>query len=140
MFDDKKRDVKVGPQGPPGPPGVNGTTGATGATGPKGPQGIQGIQGPPGISKINGSNYYTIVGPLATIFPTGFLATSTISCNPGDFAISGSFLLQNATTTSPTVVRFVGSPILSPTEWTTEIFGTDGQGVRTFVNCFDNSP
>ena len=70
-FEDKKRDVKLGPQGPPGsqgPPGANGTTGATGATGAtglQGPQGIQGNQGPIGPNGTQGpQGIQGIQGPI----------------------------------------------------------------------------
>jgi hypothetical protein len=162
-FDNKKdRDSKVGPPGPQGPTG-NGTTGATGpqgergltgATGPAstipGPQGerglngtngINGIQGPAGISKINASNYYTLSGLRDTIEQGFAVANSTVSCNTGDFALSGTYFIGNVDVddSSPTVELFggIGSP---PNIWTTTILGTPGQNVITLVNCFDNSP
>ena len=67
------------------------------------------------------------------------MASSTVSCPAGNFALSGGYVLLSYTLGSPLVTRSVGgsSP---PTDWTTPIFGTTGEGVQTAVNCFDNSP
>jgi hypothetical protein len=142
-FDDKKRDGKVGPQGPPGPPGANGTTGATGATGPQGLPGTPGLQGPPGITNVNASNYYSVIGNASPIFPN--TANSTVSCLPGDVAISGEYNITSAAANLPPGsydLRYFGSLGPDPpTNWSTQLFGSGGFiTVRTTVNCFDNPP
>src|SRR5918994_4454755 len=147
-FDDNKkdRDGKVGPQGPPcpqGPPGANGTTGATGATGPQGLPGTHGLQGPPGITNVNASNYYSVIGNASPIFPN--TANSTVSCLPGDVAISGEY---NITSTAPVPpgteydLRYFGSLGPDPpTNWSTQLSGEAGFiSVTTTVNCYDNPP
>jgi hypothetical protein len=143
-FDDKKRDGKVGPQGPPGPPGANGTTGATGATGPQGLPGTPGLQGPPGITNVNASNYYSVIGNASPIFPN--TANSTVSCLPGDVAISGEY---NITSSTPVFLppgeydlRYFGSLGPDPpTNWSTQLSGFAGFiSVTTTVNCYDNPP
>src|SRR5215207_608101 len=141
-FDDNKkdRDTKVGPPGPQGPPGANGTTGATG---PQGLPGSPGLQGPPGITNVNASNYYSVIGNASPIFPD--TANSTVSCLPGDVAISGEY---NITSDSPLLppgsydIRYFGSLGPDPpTNWSTQLFGSGGFiTVTTTVNCFDNPP
>jgi hypothetical protein len=142
-FDDKKRDGKVGPQGPPGPPGANGTTGATGATGPQGLPGTPGLQGPPGITNVNASNYYSVIGNASPIFPN--TANSTVSCLPGDVAISGEYNITSAAANLPPGsydLRYFGSLGPDPpTNWSTQLFGSGGFiTVTTTVNCYDNPP
>jgi hypothetical protein len=151
-FDDKddrkdnNRDNRTGTQGPPGPagpqgpPGANGTTGATGATGP---QGTPGLQGPPGITNVNASNYYSVIGNASPIFPN--TANSTVSCLPGDVAISGEYNITSASANLPPGsydLRYFGSLGPDPpTNWSTQLFGSGGFiTVRTTVNCFDNPP
>ena len=70
-FDDNKRDNKdrdnrTGTQGPQGIQGPPGATGATGSQGIPGVNGINGAQGPLGITNVNGSNYYSIIGNPTT--------------------------------------------------------------------------
>jgi Collagen triple helix repeat (20 copies) len=157
-FDDRKdnnRDNRTGTQGPPGPAGATGPQGERGLTGTTGPastvpgpqgergfngtDGVNGTQGPPGVSQINSSNYYVLTGPLGTI-PQGSLgASSFMICDPGDVAINGWFETGNVGVEFPTVAFFGGNGI-TPTGWTTNIVGTVGQTVRTYVGCFDNSP
>ena len=138
-FDDKKRDGKVGPQGPPGPPGANGTTGATG---PQGLPGTPGLQGPPGITNVNASNYYSVIGNFSPIFPR--IANSTVSCLPGDVAISGEYNITSTAAIDPGSydLRYFGSLGPDPpTNWSTQLFGDGGFiSVRTTVNCYDNPP
>jgi hypothetical protein len=151
-FDDKddrkdnNRDNRTGTQGPPGPagpqgpPGANGTTGATGATGP---QGTPGLQGPPGITNVNASNYYSVIGNASPIFPN--TANSTVSCLPGDVAISGEYNITSSAANLPPGsydLRYFGSLGPDPpTNWSTQLFGSGGFiTVRTTVNCFDNPP
>ena len=150
--DDRKdnRDNRTGTQGPPGPQGP---------AGPQGPQGIQGIQGPigpngtqgqpgsTGISQINGSNYYSVVGPEGEVGDVPGLnrANSTVSCLPGDVAISGEFSTSGDV---PAILYFGRAPFDTtpppspPTGWGTFILGDEESfdGIQTTVNCFDNPP
>jgi hypothetical protein len=128
----------TGMTGPAGEDGVNGTQGPRGFNGTDGVNGTQGPQGPAGISKINATNYYSITGPNGIILSPSIFTSSTVSCLPGDFALSGKYLIFNGNPVSPTVSFFGGGN--PPTSWSTEIFGNPGQGVQTTVNCFDNSP
>jgi hypothetical protein len=142
-FDDKKRDGKVGPQGPPGPQGPSGANGTTGATGPQGLPGTPGLQGPPGITNVNASNYYSVIGNASPIFP--HTANSTVSCLPGDVAISGEYNITSTAATLPAGsydLRYFGSLGPDPpTNWSTQLFGDGGFiAVRTTVNCYDNPP
>ena len=174
--DNKDRDNKTGTQGPPGPPGPQGPPGATGATGPQGEQGIQGIQGligpngtqgppgatgatgpqglpgspglqgPPGITNVNASNYYSVIGNLSPISTPSLTANSTVSCLPGDVAISGEYnITSSAAAPLPPgeyELRYFGSLGPDPpTNWSTQLSGFAGFiSVTTTVNCFDNPP
>ena len=90
----------AGPQGPEGPQGIQGIQGPIGPTGATGPavlvQGPQGPAGPSGISQINSSNYYFEEGNRATIDATGGVI-SNASCDPGDVALSGRYLISSGT-------------------------------------------
>jgi Collagen triple helix repeat (20 copies) len=147
-FDDNKkdRDSKVGPQGlagPQGPPGANGTTGATG---PQGLPGSPGLQGPPGITNVNASNYYSVIGNKSPISTPSLTANSTVSCLPGDVAISGEYNITSSTTVplppGEYDLRYFGSLGPDPpTNWSTQLSGFAGFfSVTTTVNCFDNPP
>jgi hypothetical protein len=143
-FDDKRdRDVKIGPQGPQGPQGPKGDTGATGSTGSQGLPGTPGLQGPPGITNVNASNYYSVIGNSSPIFPN--TANSTVSCLAGDVAISGEYNITSTADTLPTGtydLRYFGSLGPDPpTNWSTQLFGSGGFiSVTTTVNCYDNPP
>ena len=154
-FDDRKdhrdRDNKTGTQGPPGPQGPRSTRSTRyhkvhrmmehkvhqGINGSQGPPGINGAQGPPGPSTINTTNVYTNVGPTrASIFTNGF-GSSVALCDPGDTALSGSFV-----TNTPAVIKF-SKPLANETGWNataqTQFSGTEWY-VTADVECFDNPP
>jgi hypothetical protein len=86
-FDKKdKKDIRdnnqtgtQGPQGPQGPKGDTGATGATGATGSQGLPGTPGLQGPPGITNVNASNNYSVIGNASALSTVSFSANSTVS-------------------------------------------------------------
>jgi hypothetical protein len=146
-FDDNKkdRDGKVGPQGPAGPQGPPGANGTTGATGPQGLPGSPGLQGPPGITNVNASNYYSVIGNLSPISPPSFTANSTVSCLPGDVAISGEYNITSSAADfliGEYDLRYFGSLGPDPpTNWSTQLSGFAGFfSVTTTVNCFDNPP
>ena len=122
-------------QGPPGPTGATGATGPQGIQGPIGPNGTQGPPGSPGLLQINGTNYYSVVGDVGFIQTGEYIASSAAACDMGDVALSGEYILQNL----PQVIDFVSFG-LPPVSWETVITGTPGEGVETFVNCFDNLP
>jgi hypothetical protein len=101
--------------------------------------GINGTKGPPGITNVNGSNYYSVIGNPSTI--TNNPANSTALCLSGDVAISGEYNLTAGSITGNHDVRFFGSIGSDPpTNWSTQLFGQDGITVVTTVNCFDNPP
>jgi collagen triple helix repeat protein len=146
-FDDRKehkdRDNRTGAQGPQGPQGIQGPPGATGATGSQGLPGVNGIngaQGPLGITNVNGSNYYSIIGNPTT--PGTNIKNSTASCLPGDVAISGEYNITNVGAgTGSYDVRFFGSIGPDPpTNCSTQGRGATFSIFTTTVNCFDNPP
>jgi hypothetical protein len=129
-FDDKDRkdirDNRTGTQGIQGPIGPNGT------------QGIQGIQGPPGLSQINSTNVYKVIGAANNTTGDG-LAISRASCDPGDTVLSGSYRIQNDNLA--TVVE--DKAMNEFTVWQTAAIGpTAGTvvQVQSIANCFDNPP
>ena len=157
-FDDKdrkdnNRDNRTGTQGPPGPQGPQGPQGPIGPVGPAGPQGIQGvngiqgpngtqgiqgIQGPPGLSQINSTNVYKVIGAANNTTGDG-LAISRASCDPGDTVLSGSYRIQNDNLA--TVVE--DEAMNEFTVWQTAAIGpTAGTvvQVQSIANCFDNPP
>jgi hypothetical protein len=145
--DDRKdsRDNRTGTQGPQGPQGPAGPAGAAstipGPTGPQGLPGSPGLQGPPGITNVNASNYYSVIGNVATPAFTGDFANSTALCLPGDVAISGEYNLTGQDFGDPVRLVYFGSLGPDPpTNWFTQILGTQTMNVTTTVNCFDNSP
>jgi hypothetical protein len=156
-FDDNKRDNRdnnqtgtqgplgpqgpIGPIGPAGPQGLQGNPGQTGATGSQGLLGSPGVQGPSGITNVNASNYYSLIGNSSTL--TDFFANSTISCLPGDVAISGEYNITIPGRHPPGQydVKYFGSLGSDPpTNWSTQLSGFLPVTVVTTVNCFDNAP
>jgi hypothetical protein len=127
-----------GPQGPVGPAGPQGIQGVNGTQGPNGTQGIQGIQGPPGLSQINSTNVYKVIGAANNTTGDG-LAISRASCDPGDTVLSGSYRIQNDNLA--TVVE--DEAMNEFTVWQTAAIGpTAGTvvQVQSIANCFDNPP
>ena len=148
-FDDNKRDHsrdrdnnQTGTQGPPGPQGPAGPTGATGANGTQGLPGSPGLQGPSGITNVNASNYYSVIGNVATPDPSTGFANSTALCLPGDVAISGEYNATGQETGFPIRTLYFGSLGPDPpTNWNILIESSqDNLNVTTTVNCFNNTP
>jgi len=145
-FDDNKRDHRdknqTGTQGPAGPQGPQGPPGATGATGQQGQPGSPGLQGPSGITNVNASNYYSVIGNVATPDPSTGFANSTALCLPGDVAISGEYNATGQVTGFPIRTLYFGSLGPDPpTNWNTLIESSqDNLNVTTTVNCFNNTP
>jgi hypothetical protein len=147
--DDRKdnRDNRTETQGPPGPQGPAGSVGPAGPQGiqgiqgpigPNGTQGIQGIQGPPGLSQINSTNVYKVIGAANNTTGDG-LAISRASCDPGDTVLSGSYRIQNDNLA--TVVE--DEAMNEFTVWQTAAIGPTGGTVvqvQSIANCFDNPP
>jgi hypothetical protein len=146
--DDRKdiRDNRTGTQGPPGPQGPKGDTGATGATGSQGLPGTPGLQGPLGITNVNASNYYSVIGNASALSTVSFSANSTVSCLPGDVAISGEYNITSSGVgplpPGSYDLRYFGSLGPDPpTNWSTQLSGDPGFiSVTTTVNCYDNPP
>jgi len=146
-FDDKKdnkdRDNRTGTQGPPGPAGPAGPAGATGS---QGLPGSPGLQGPPGITNVNASNYYSVIGNASALSTVSFSANSTVSCLTGDVAISGEYNITSSGVgplpPGSYDLRYFGSLGPDPpTNWSTQLSGDPGFiSVTTTVNCFDNPP
>ena len=151
---DRKDNNRTATQGPSGPPGPTGATGAQGPPGEDGidgvngtigPQGPEGQQGTPGISQINASNYYSVVGPEGFVeSDAGSRGNSTVSCLPGDVAISGEY---DSSGDLPVILYFGRAlddspPPSPPSSWATFIFGDEEtfDSATTTVNCFDNPP
>jgi hypothetical protein len=78
----------TGPVGAVGPAGPAGADGAIGPAGPAGPAGPKGDTGPAGPQGPAGSGVYTLSHRVIVQALGG--AETTVSCNPGDTAISGS--------------------------------------------------
>jgi hypothetical protein len=95
----------AGPPGPPGPQGESGAPGAQGAQGPTGPEGDQGLQGPTGLQGDQGptgatgpmgptgpaasATYTKVTSSLTLGAPAGSVATGTVDCPMGTYALSG---------------------------------------------------
>jgi hypothetical protein len=140
--DDRKdvRDNRTGTQGPPGPqgpPGINGTNGA---------------QGPPGITFLNNTNLYRVVGNITEAEPRDFFISSFAECDSGDspvnglsiyFPFSGGNGTLLATGTVANFTNDTGFLDLSalPTGYlTTAINAQETDVVQSAVTCFDNPP
>ena len=166
----------TGPQGPPGPaggqPGPQGERGLTGLTGPPGPastvpgpqgeqglrgfngtdgiNGTNGLPGPAGITTINSTNLYVVLGNIATATSPGLIANSTAICDEGDVVFEGGYQTLNANLFAPTVVLDgpLPSPVLggtSPADSAYSVLLFSGQAqantsFRTYAYCFDNPP
>jgi len=66
--------------------------------------------------------------------------TSIASCDPEDAAISGDYIITPEGDSSITGTYDVREFIRSATTWHTQVVGSAGTEVTTFVNCFDNPP
>jgi hypothetical protein len=162
--DDRKdiRDNRTGPAGPTGPqgpiglqgpPGANGTDGAqgppgaNGTQGPTGPQGRQGQPGAAGITFLNSTNIYSVVGNFTQAGPDDLFITSFTECDSGDFAINGlsqNLVSSNATLTlTGTISNVTGvfNFVTPPNGYITQAAGVGiGDRVGSVVTCFDNPP
>ena len=100
----------------------NGLESPTGSTGSQGLPGSPGLQGPSGITNVNASNYYSVIGNVATIGPDAArFANSTALCLPGDVAISGKYNTTGQDTGSAFRVLSFGSlGPEPPTNWSTQ--------------------
>jgi hypothetical protein len=139
----------TGPQGPPGLPGANGTQGPQGPAGPPGSTGpastIPGPQGTSGITFLNGTNLYRVVGPVDSVAAISEgSAISFARCNPGDTPLNGLSLIitgeeARIAATGTSTGDFSNSVL--PTGYWTQIVDVEvGDSVQSFVTCFDNPP
>jgi hypothetical protein len=163
-FDDRK-DNRTGTQGPPGQQGIEGIPGPPGPAGPAGPAGanstvpgpaappgstgpastIPGPQGTSGITFLNGTNLYRVVGPVDSVAAsTESSAISFARCNPGDTPLNGLSLI---TTDEEAQIAATGTSTgafdnsVLPTGYWTQITDVEvGDSVQSFVTCFDNPP
>lgn len=105
-------DFRAGqlPQGPTGPRGLTGATGATGAAGPAGPAGPAGRNAVTSITVRDGAG--VAIGPLPAA-----TATATVSCAPGEVAVSGGGFTAsgNAELTDSFSIQL--TPTAPPTGW-----------------------
>jgi hypothetical protein len=95
---------------------------------PEGPQGSPGLQGP----------FYQVLSNVTDVNPDE-LGSVDISCDDGDFAISGSgrFLVAQGDN-----MRSIADLQLNDTSWTAELNfdGENNGGVQVFAICIDNPP
>ena len=136
--------------GPAGPPGSTGPAGPPGSTGPAGPPGstgpastIPGPQGTSGITFLNGTNLYRVVGPIDSVAAiTESSAISFARCNLGDTPLNGLSLIFSGeeaqiVSTGTSTGDFSNSVL--PTGYWTQINDVEvGDSVQSFVTCFDN--
>ena len=152
-FDDRKdsaRDNRTGTQGPPGPQGPQGIQGLPGATGTQGPQGIQGLpgatgtQGPSGITQLNNANTYNVTTDIIITFDgSTALGQGIATCDVGDFAISGGYILD-VQRTGGYELYILANSFDGDNAWKVRfnsdiIDGSLLEGVVT-AKCFDNPP
>jgi hypothetical protein len=143
-----------GDEGPPGPPGLTGPTGAGGPPGPIGPTGPEGQPGPTGPEGPIGVGLVGPTGPEGQPGPTGPLNITgkvyqklvndtdspyiaTVSCNPGDTALSSNFEYASGSG----LATLVSNALDLDTNTATAAIrpGTnDDVYVAVWINCFDN--
>lgn len=97
-------DFRAG-QLPAGPVGPRGLTGATGPAGPAGPAGRNAVTS---IAVRDSAG--------VTIAP-GATATDTVSCNPGEVAVSGGGFTANGNAELTDSVSIQAAPTAPPTGW-----------------------
>jgi hypothetical protein len=137
-FDDKRKDARdnrTGTQGPPGPPGPQGIQGIQGPRGFNGTDGVNGTNGAPRPNQILNSSLYVEIGELnaTTADPTSE-TNSTAFCDPGDTALSGSYVLN-----APGAFQVIDFPTENIDGWQVEVIGPS-LGIQAIVVCFDNPP
>ena len=125
-----------GPQGERGPMGFNGTNGVNGTQGP---------QGQPGITQLNDTNTYSVTKSVVNTQTT--FSTGQAICDPGDFVITGGFIINVLTGGPEGIYEDKNRAILTPfaAGWEVELIpfpGSVTQSVDYNVNsiCFDNPP
>jgi len=101
---------------------------------PQGPQGIPGSQGPSGLSTINSTNLYFIIGDVNGTIPQATIISS-VTCDPGDVIHEGGYTINNFGNT--TTIEFSGPDFDNPA---TYLYVVDGNNIliRAHAYCFDN--
>ena len=125
-------------------PGPQGERELRGMTGPAGPAStIPGPQGSPGVTFLNGTNLYRIIGPVEIANNTKVSAISFAKCDSGDTPVNGLSLITGKeaklAVTGTSTGDFANSVL--PTGYITQITDVEvGDSVQSFVTCFDNPP
>jgi hypothetical protein len=137
-----------GPQGPQGPPGADGAQGPPGADGAQGPPGADGAQGPPGAdgapgtpgeqgppgppgsNVLNPANFYEAFGDVDNTSPF----SSTATCNPGDSATGGGYILSGITLVTSNTAAAGGN------SWNVVGTGVGTSSLQASAQCYDNTP
>jgi hypothetical protein len=101
----------------------------------------EGPPGPPGPG-INSSNFYYVLGSIATIQSTFPTAVSRATCDDGDIAISGEFTISPPTSTPPGSydIRNEGGSVALSQTWELLVAGPVGTIFQTNAICFDSPP
>jgi len=103
------RDFRAG-QLPRGPAGARGLTGATGPAGPTGPTGPAGRNTVTSVAVRDSAGVAIAAGP-------GTTATATVSCDPGEVAVSGGGFTANLNAELTDSFSIQATPTAPPTAW-----------------------
>jgi hypothetical protein len=97
------------------------------------PEGPPGPQGP----GINSSNFYYVIGSIATIQSTFPTAVSRATCDDGDIGISGEFTISPPTSTPPGSydIRNAGGSVALSQTWELLLAGPVGTIFQTNAIC-----
>ena len=121
----------IGLSGPAGPQGIQGPIGLTGLTGADstvpGPAGPAGQQGPAGPNRINATLLYNVDGTPG--------ATSTATCDLGDFATGGGYEFVSGSSS----LVIISKPLATENGWIATANGVNPVVIAT-ATCFDNAP
>jgi hypothetical protein len=104
-------DFRAGqiPQGPAGPRGLAGATGLAGPPGPTGPTGAAGRNAVTTIAVHDSAGVPIGVAPAT--------ATATVSCDPGEVAVSGGGFTANGNAELTDSFSIQAAPTAPPTGW-----------------------
>ena len=114
----------------------------TGVPGAQGPTGVLGPAGPSGITQLNATTTYTVTSPIIVMVDDDAVGEGSAVCDPGDFAISGGYILNNQ---SPKAIEYflVTDSPLGDNAWKVRTFSNFGEvdvGGNVTAKCFDNPP
>ena len=93
-------------------------------------------EGPPGPG-INSSNFYYVIGSIATIQSTFPTAVSRATCDDGEIGISGEFTISPPTSTPPGSydIRNAGGSVALSQTWELLLAGPVGTIFQTNAIC-----